>query len=153
MNNFLSPVFADSSRLASVHHMEHSTEYILMAIVVALTIIVISIAYFIYVRGKQVPGEDASYNPIHKLIYKKYYVDEIYDAIITKPLQWISYFFDTIIERTLIDPLVNAFGKSVVWGSKNLRVIQNGNIGFYLFVMVLSIIALFVAKSFIHYFI
>lgn len=151
LNGFLDPVFAGSKQLAgSVHHIDHSTEYLLIALVVGLTFVLIFIAYFMYVKGKQVPGKDeSSYSPVQKILYNKYYVDEIYNAVIVKPTQALSKVFYTVGDKLFIDQIVNGVGRSVVWGSRTLRFVQDGNIGFYVFVMVLSIIVIVVAKSFL----
>jgi NADH-quinone oxidoreductase subunit L len=151
LGSFLDPVFAGSKALAGEgHHLGHSTEYTLMGVVVALTIVLIVVAYSMYVKGSKVPGKDESaYNPLHKILYNKYYIDELYDALFVKPTQAISRLFDSLVDRLVIDNIVNGIGKSVVWGSRTLRLIQDGNIGFYVFVMVISIIVIVVAKSFL----
>jgi NADH-quinone oxidoreductase subunit L len=149
LNNFLSPVFAQSQSLAAGHHLSHSTELILITTVVVLTLIVIFIAYTLYVRKKKVPTpEGVSLNTFHRLIYHKYYVDEAYDRIIVRPLNFLSKALDALIERLLIDRLVNGAGRAVTWGGKTLRVAQTGNTGFYIFAMVISIIILLVVKTF-----
>jgi NADH-quinone oxidoreductase subunit L len=81
----------------------------------------------------------------HKLLYNKYYIDELYDAIIVKPLYWLSGIAESVIERLGIDKLVNGFGSAVVAGSRAVRLLQAGNIGFYIFIMVVSVIVLLVA--------
>jgi NADH-quinone oxidoreductase subunit L len=55
-------------------------------------------------------------------------------------MYWFSGIFDSIIERLGIDKLVNAFGGSVVAGSKVTRLLQNGGIGYYIFMMVIGIV-------------
>src|SRR6185436_5869652 len=81
LGKFLEPVFAGSVPNLAEHHLEHSTEYALMGTVVALTVVLIAIAYSIYVRSQKLPaGEDQPLGPIHNLAYHKYYVDEIYNT-------------------------------------------------------------------------
>jgi NADH-quinone oxidoreductase subunit L len=141
LNGFLSPVFEPSSALVSAHHLSHSEEYMLMGAVIVLTLVMIGLAYSKYVSRKQVPeGESVEVGAVHRTLYRKYYVDEIYDAIIVKPLYGISSVLSSVIERSGIDRIVNAFGDSVVAGSKAARLLQNGGIGFYIFVMVMGII-------------
>ena len=124
------------------HHLDHATEYLIMAIVVGLTLIVIWIAFMRFVGKKQVPQEDGQLAGITKTLYHKYYVDEIYDFLIVKPLHWFSAIGDTVIETLAIDRIVNSFGQVVTAGSQLLRRLQNGSIGFYIFVMVVSIIVI-----------
>ena len=47
-----------------------------------------------------------------------------------------------MIETLAIDRIVNSFGQLVTAGSHLLRRLQNGSIGFYIFVMVVSIIVI-----------
>lgn len=141
LNSFLSPVFAQSKTLVeSHHHLDHSTEYALMGTVIALTLVVIAGAYVKYIKNKHVPVAEANLSGGAKLLANKYYVDELYNAIIVKPLYWLSSFFDIFIERLGIDKIVNAFGGSVVEGGKITRLTQNGSIGYYIFLMVIGIV-------------
>lgn len=151
LNNFLAPVFEQSKTIsAGTHHLSHSTELILMGVIITLTLLMIFIAYSLYVRSRRVPTpEGVTLNAAHKLIYNKYYIDELYESIIVKPLTFISKVFDSVVEKLLIDNLVNGTGRAVTWGSKTLRLIQTGNTGFYIFAMVLSIIIMLIAKNFI----
>lgn len=141
LNEYLSPVFVSSKELVEAnHHLDHSTEYALMGTVVVLTLIVIAIAYIKYGKNKHVPAADASLSGGAKLLANKYYIDELYNAIIVKPLYWLSNIFDIFIERLGIDRIVNAFGGSVVEGGKVTRVTQSGSIGYYIFLMVIGIV-------------
>jgi len=142
LEEFMSPVFNVGGSSAEHNRLDHATEYLLMAIVVGLTIIVIWIAFMRFVRKEQVPQEDGQLGGITKTLYHKYYVDEIYDFLIVKPLHWFSKIGDTVIETLAIDRIVNSFGQLVTTGSQLLRRLQNGSIGFYIFVMVLSIIVI-----------
>ena len=143
LSEFLAPVFATSSSLVQHHHLDHATEYMLMGTIVGLTIVMIVIAYVVYVSKKTVPvAESEKLGMAHNTVYNKYFVDEIYIAIVVKPLYWLSETFDAVIERLGIDRLVNGVGGSVVWGGKTFRLLQNGGIGFYIFAMVIGILVL-----------
>ena len=149
LSEFLSPVFSQSQALQQAHHISHTAELILMGIVVGLTLIVIFFSYSLYVRRKMLPTpEGVSLSSFHKLIYNKYYVDETYDRIVVRPLNFLSRASDAVLERLLIDRIVNNTGRVVTWGGKTFRLIQTGNTGFYIFAMVISIIILMVAKTF-----
>jgi NADH-quinone oxidoreductase subunit L len=112
-----------------------------MGIIIAFTLVMIGLAYSRYVAKAHVPvAEGAQLTPAHKAIYNKYYVDEIYDAIIVKPLYWISKFFDIVIEKSGIDRVVNLISESLNDWSGIFRRVQNGYLGYYIFVMVLGVI-------------
>ena len=145
---FLSPVFeASSFRLA--HHLSHETEYILMAVATAIMIGAIYYAFTTYVKkGILPPAEGQDLAPAHKLVYNKYWVDEIYEMLITKPLNLLSEAFHKIIDNQLVDGIVNGVGSAVSWMSGTLRLAQTGNIGFYIFVMVISIVLILFTQLF-----
>lgn len=149
LHEFLSPVFAQSAAILVDRPLEHSTEYILMTVVIALTLVMIGIAYSMFVKKNKIPAaEGAAIGTLHRVVYHKYYVDEIYNTVIVKPLYWFSATFDKVIERLAIDRLVNSIGSAVTDWSNVLRLLQNGSIGFYIFVMVIGIV-LMLTVSFI----
>jgi NADH-quinone oxidoreductase subunit L len=150
IEGFLSPVFAQSHELTAnaEHHLSHTTEFALMGTIIAFTLVMIGLAYNRYVSKAHVPAaEGAELSTIHKTIYHKYYVDEIYDAIIVKPLYWLSKLFDIVIEKSGIDRMINLIGESLNDWSNIFRRLQNGHVGYYIFVMVLGVI-LIVAFSY-----
>nr|WP_315421004.1 NADH-quinone oxidoreductase subunit L [uncultured Pedobacter sp.] len=123
--------------------LSHSTEIGLMAISVTAAVAALFYAYGRYVRGARVPvADEAPRSPLAKLSYNKFYLDEIYDFIITKPLDALSKFFYRIIDNKFIDGIVNGLGWSTNEASKGVRLLQSGNVGFYIFMMVFGIIAL-----------
>jgi len=148
LNQWLTPVFEKSAAVAEAHHhLSHSTEYILMGLVVGVTLVLIFVAYRRYVAGNYVPAEDKSISGLKKLVYNKYYVDEVYHATITKPLNGLSKVIDAVVEKLVVDGIVNGTGRIITWGGKSIRLAQSGNTGFYIFAMVISIIVILVVKS------
>ncbi|TDG37503.1 NADH-quinone oxidoreductase subunit L [Pedobacter changchengzhani] len=124
-------------------NLDHTTEIVLMAISVLLAIGALIFAYFRYVKGARIPALDSeNRSPLVKISYNKFYLDEIYDFIITKPLDGLSKFFYRVIDTKFIDGIVNGLGWSTNEASKGVRLIQSGNIGFYIFMMVFGIVAL-----------
>ena len=64
---------------------EHE-DFALMAISVAAGLIGIAIAYFLYVlRPGMADSLSAAFGGLYKLVYNKYFVDEIYDAAVVRP--------------------------------------------------------------------
>ena len=102
-------------------------------------------AYSKYVLKAGVPVSDEDERPaLSNLSYNKFYIDELYDKVIRKPLDAISVFFYKVIELSGIDGFVNGLGKGALETSKGLRLLQTGNVGFYIFMMVVGIIAILV---------
>lgn len=143
LTSFLSPVLAQSKPLLVAHPLGHETEYVLMGVVIALTVVMILLAYLRYVKKNTIPvAEGNPTNTIHQMVYHKYFVDELYNTLIVKPLYWLSGRFDTVIERLAIDRVVNSVGGIVVESSKVLRLLQQGGIGFYIFAMVVGVVVM-----------
>lgn len=142
LHEYLSPVLVSEHP----HHLDHTLEWGLMGLSTVLVIVMIFIA-----RGKFSKYEDtgAENTGIAKVLENKWYVDELYDAIIVKPLMVLSRFFQDGIERSGIDALVNGVGKGVKWGGGRIRLLQNGQVGFYIFAMVIGMIVLFVISLFL----
>lgn len=140
---FLAPVFEASAGKVQPFSLDHSTEYILMAVSVTGALGSLVFAYNRYVKNSHIPAEDrGERSSLAKLSYNKYYIDEIYNSLITRPLDSLSAFFYTVVDRKGIDGIVNGFGKGAVEASKGFRLLQSGMVGFYIFMMVAGIIAL-----------
>ncbi|MEO7213021.1 NADH-quinone oxidoreductase subunit L [Mucilaginibacter sp.] len=142
---FLAPVFEGSTKILGEHELSHSTEWYLMAISVSVALIAMVYAYVKYVKGGSLPVSDEEERPaLANLSYHKFYIDELYDTIIRKPLDAISVFFYKVIEQLGIDGFVNGLGKGTIETSKGLRLLQTGNVGFYIFMMVVGIVAILI---------
>ncbi len=123
--------------------LDHATEFTLMGVSVLAAIVAILLAYSKYVKKADIPvADEAPRTALEKLSYNKFYLDEIYDTIIRKPLDTFSNFFYKIIDNKVIDGLVNGLGWTTNEGSKSLRLLQSGNVGYYIIMMVVGIVAL-----------
>ena len=143
---FLSPVLVYTKAVSGeAVPLDHATEYLLMGISVGAALLAIGIAYVTYVSRKVLPISDAENRSfLSKLSYHKFYIDEVYEALITRPLDAISTFFYKVVDKLGIDGLVNGAGTTAKEASKTLRLIQTGNVGFYIFMMVAGIVALLI---------
>jgi NADH-quinone oxidoreductase subunit L len=145
LEHFLEPVFAPS--VSILHHTElaASTEYALMGASVAGALAALAYAYVKYVKNNHVPVADGEERPGPvSLSYHKFYIDEIYDFLIRKPLDALSVFFYKVVDLLVIDGFINGLGKLSVKSSKGVRLLQTGNVGFYIFMMVAGIIAILI---------
>jgi len=145
LEHFLSPIFAASYKLKEINPANHSTEYALMGASVLLA--VIAIAYAVNRFSRKPDLEEAG--GVGKLVANKWYVDEIYDAIVVKPLNALGRFLDNVIEKSGIDWIVNGVGRGVQYGSRQLRLLQSGQVGSYVLLMIVGMIILFVLQFFL----
>lgn len=144
LKGFLAPVFANAHTSEhAAHGLSHSTEMALMGGAFLGAVLSIGYAYVKYVKGGAQPAKEGELNGLGKIVYNKYYVDEIYNLLFVKPSMWLSEIAHDVIDRSLIDGLVNYTGKFSLLVGGQLRKIQSGYIGFYLLMMVISITAIF----------
>lgn len=141
INKFLDPVFQPAqAKMMMVENSSSISELALMCITVAVVLASILLAWYFYISRKRVPSPEGTKLPLlTDISYHKYYVDEIYNALITKPLDAISVFLKNMVDNKLIDGIVNATGKIIEWVSSLMRFVQTGNVDFYLLAMVISI--------------
>jgi NADH-quinone oxidoreductase subunit L len=145
---FLDPVFGGSQALAMQlhpgwHEPAHSLELEMTAIAVLIALIGFLIALYLYIIKPAAAKKLADgTKPIYTLIWNKYYVDELYGAVIIGPLIWLSRnVLWKVIDAGLIDGTVNglAFLSRGVGGG--VRHIQSGNARSYATWIVVGAIA------------
>lgn len=145
LGHFLDPIFAESAKHAHAHHLDHNTEYLLMGISVAVAAIAIFIALSRFSRKPEL-GEPAGFG---KVLADKWYVDEAYNGLIVRPINLFGKFLNTFIEKGLIDWIVNGVGRLVNYTSRQVRLVQSGQVGSYVLLMVLSILVFFAIQFFL----
>ena len=137
---FLAPVYGTTYSEAMSTTVSSTAELMLMSITVAGALLMILFAWYKFVKKDTIPvANEAHRNFLANLLYRKFYIDELYQGMIIMPIGWLSVQFHRA-DRRLIDSLVNSAGNFTVWTGSKIRLIQTGSIGFYLFVMVLGII-------------
>ncbi|MGB8190539.1 MAG: NADH-quinone oxidoreductase subunit L [Chitinophagaceae bacterium] len=143
LEHFLSPVIAGKD--ATTHAVDHNTEYILLAVSVVLIGITCIFAANKF-RKDSYPEESSS--GFGKVLENKWYVDEIYNAIIVRPVSWFAKILNNVFEYVL-DFLVNGVGRLVQYSGRQLRLLQSGQVGAYVLLMVVSLVIFFLIQFFI----
>lgn len=131
--------------------MGSSEELMLMAISAGVALLSAVVAYMMYVRNATLPAADSVPRSVPaQVIYNKFYIDELYERIIIRPVRALGDAFYSFGEF-VIDGVVGA----VVWLVRTiggqLRLVQNGSIGSYLFAMVLSIALIIALRFFVNW--
>ncbi len=154
------------------HHVE-VIEYVLMALSVAVAAAGIWVARAMYETGTMKPDRlvYAFGGKLYRTVYNKYYVDEAYDATViagTMGMTRVSAWFDTNIVDGIVNgsawvvrmlsQLYGLFDHYVVDGAVNgvavvtsvigsrVRRLQTGHINAYLYVVVLAVVGMMVAR-------
>ncbi len=147
LENFITPIVSMSDV-----HLDHSTEWMLLGFSLVAILVVGYIAYHKYVRSSIVPESEIQTDqmPLGRLLKDKFYVDELYNAIIVKPIFSISKMVMSFFEEKVIHQITNGSGQLTLFLSGAIRKTQNGFISYYLFAMalgVLGILTIFIILS------
>jgi NADH-quinone oxidoreductase subunit L len=145
LEKFLAPVFAASTAKQGEHVVSHSTEYALMGGTV-LAILVVMVYALKKFGNYSKTAEPAT--GFARVLENKWYVDEIYDAVISRPLRGFSVFLNNVMERSVIDGVVNGTGKFIQYSSRQFRWLQSGQVGSYILIMVVATVVFFIIQIF-----
>ncbi len=130
------------SKYGHVHieHYSHTTEFSLMGLSVLIAVIGWFLARSMYSALKKDLPDPAKYGGIQKLLWNKYWIDEIYDTIIVRPLKYLSTnIFLNISDKKLIDGFADGSASGWRKVSNLFSYLQTGNIQAYGFYMIVGI--------------
>jgi NADH-quinone oxidoreductase subunit L len=130
---------------AEAGHDDRGLELTLMLVSTVVALAGIGVAtYFFRRRPEAADAMAARFSGVHRLLLNKYYVDEIYNAVIVQPLKGLSSgVLWRGVDAGLIDGTVNGMGLVVRGWSAVLRRLQTGSVRAYamsLFVGVVVIV-------------
>ncbi|MDU1889178.1 MAG: NADH-quinone oxidoreductase subunit L [Dysgonomonas sp.] len=134
LNHYLEPVLP---KLAGAEHHLGAEGYALMGVSVLIAVVGLVWAYIKYVKKSEVPAEDDKITGFNKVLYKKYYIDEIYNAVFVKSIYALADFFNKVVEQALKN-IFKSGGTFVESLSSPAKKLQNGSLGFYMFFFVLG---------------
>ena len=137
--HFLEPQLALPPVSESLHHYETT----LVAIAVAIGLAGLAGAAYVFGgTGDRAERLRVRFAGVHKVLYDKYYVDELYDALIVRPLYWISdRVFLRLGDRTLIDGTLNGMAAVAQRTAGLLGRVQTGSLHFYAFLVLAGMVA------------
>jgi NADH-quinone oxidoreductase subunit L len=133
LERFLSPVIIKGQE---GHALSHSTEYMLMGVSVLLAVIAIVYAWTRFSKKPEIEEVEGA----GKLLANKWYVDELYDTVIAKPLLAFGNVLRNTVEKSGIDAVVNGVGRGIQYAGRQIRLMQSGQVGNYILLMVLSMV-------------
>jgi NADH-quinone oxidoreductase subunit L len=135
---FLSPVFGAAEGAGG--EAAASLEHILSLVAVLAATAGLVVAWQMY--KKKV--ERGTSTGLHKILYNKYYVDELYQAVIVGPLVWISRnLLWKAVDEGIVDGVVNGLGSGARSIGDTLRHTQSGNVRSYAVWVVMGALVIF----------
>ena len=103
----------------------------------------IALAFVMYIANPLLPMRLAeTFRPIYLLFLNKWYIDEIYDAVLVQPLLRLARTLWQTGDVTLIDGVPNGLASLTTDGSRQAVRIQTGSLAVYAFVMLIGVVAL-----------
>ena len=121
--HFLEPVFGSH---AAEH--PHWQEWTLMALSIGVALAGIGLAYQFYLKHPELPGQFARrFAGLYQVVYNKYYVDEIYDTTLIRPIEAVSREgLWKILDIGVIDGILHSIGDVVTEAGRLARYLQAG---------------------------
>ena len=118
-------------------------EFVMMAISVVIALIGIGIAYLFYVKNPALPKLAAEkWKRLYKLVYNKYYVDELYEILFINSLKNLGTGLWKGFDEFVIDGTINGIAYFIGLLSGVMRKMQTGLVQNYAFSMILGGIVL-----------
>jgi NADH-quinone oxidoreductase subunit L len=144
LEHFLAPVFEHSQKFYQIEaHGSAATEISLMVFSVVVAAIGITAATVMYLKRPDLPGKFTSkFSTLHRWVFNKWYVDELYDALFVNPTKQFGTFCWKGFDVKVIDGIVNGTGKVVTAFSTALRYTQSGLFHNYALTMVLGMVVM-----------
>jgi NADH-quinone oxidoreductase subunit L len=125
----------------AAHAAHHAAWPIVLAILIGVAGLLI--AYFVLKpeRLRQADEHVAYTGGLERLLYHKWFVDELYGRIVVSPVRGISNAFSKIVDRGIIDGMIDGTGRlAQAIGMLAVRV-QTGQLNTYAFVLLVGVVA------------
>ena len=120
-----------------------STIILFAGISTAIALAGLYIQYLAYVKRAISPrGIAELLGPLYKLAANRWYLDEIYDVLIVRPLYGLSMFLWRFVDAEVIDGTVNGVGSLVSYTSEQWRKAQTGLVANYVFAIALGTVVI-----------
>jgi NADH-quinone oxidoreductase subunit L len=110
----------------------------------AIAFIATALAFWLYRSFLPARGGKpiAALEPLRKLSYNKFYVDELYDLILIRPVKFLAFIFYRVVDAVIIDTIgVRGTAWVTARFGAMLRYVQSGDAQSYAAVMAVALVA------------
>jgi NADH-quinone oxidoreductase subunit L len=130
------------------HHPSAATLLFLIGAASTVALTGIYAAYAVYGRTSDLAERVAAGLPgAYRVLWNKYYVDELYDALFIRPYVELSRLFWQVVDTQIIDGAINGIGELTRWTGGRVRRLQNGNVQTYALAMLIGAVCVIVALA------
>jgi NADH-quinone oxidoreductase subunit L len=125
-----------------LQNVENLPEWVGLAPLV-LGLLGIATAYLFYMIAPGIPVRLAAMFPaVYRFLLNKWYFDEIYGALIVRPLIALARLLWQVGDATIIDGVPNGLAALTESGSAQVVKVQNGSLAAYAFAMLIGLVLL-----------
>lgn len=117
-----------------------SMEWVLMGVSVVGALVGIFFALRLYKDLSVADALKRKWAWIHRGMTNKWYVDELYEATIIRPIHALSKFSWKILDVAIIDRIVVGFGKVSEMTGQGVRTTQTGSLQVYALMIVIGLV-------------
>jgi NADH-quinone oxidoreductase subunit L len=145
VGQFLAPILLPIAGRAEPHEaLPHATEWLLMAVSVALAASGIFLAWKWYAKeeGRAPARIAAAFPALYGLVAEAFRVDRLYDVLFVRPFEWTARTLWKVVDVLIIDGILNAGAFMVELAGDFLRFLQTGNVRNYALSFLLGLVAL-----------
>lgn len=144
---FLDPVFSLSAEYIKGGHAVEAhnplREWEMMGASVGIAAIGIAIAFTMYIRNKTLPGRFVAAFPLlYRVVFNKWYLDEVYDFLIVKPCKVTARFLWKGFDVVVVDGFVNSAATLIMGASRQLKNTQTGYVHNYALSMAIGVVVI-----------
>ncbi len=146
--NWLDPVIASSANESVSHALASAggdvgIEWTLMVSSVVLVLFSIFIAYLLYKKKTEISTSLAErFSSLKNLLLNKYFVDEMYGAVIIRPVVYFSLFLWKVFDVVIIDGFINGAASWYADFSEFARKGQTGRVRTYATIFLSGVIVI-----------
>jgi NADH-quinone oxidoreductase subunit L len=147
IHTFLEPVFFDVEHEEFVWMGEGGG---LMVFSVAVALLGVAVAYWLYIRRTELPGRMAARVPwAYRASLNKMYMDEVYEVVPIRSTIAFSRWLWSAVDVKVIDGAVNGLARLWGWAGTTLRPLQTGRVQNYAFGIFAGMLALVIVVGWV----
>ncbi|MGQ9569727.1 MAG: NADH-quinone oxidoreductase subunit L [Thermodesulfovibrionales bacterium] len=127
-------------------HGTHAQEWGIMGLSTTIALTGLVIATIFYLKKTDIPVRLArQFSPIYRLLFNKYYFDELYHHVLIRPTIWVANrFIEGFTDAKIIEGIVNGVPKAIGRFATILRKVQSGVAQHYAIIMAAGVLILVV---------
>jgi len=139
IGEFLAPVLGHPQG-----HGTHAQEAFVMSMSIAVAVGGLLVAFVMYMKKTELPAKiAAAFQPVYKLLFNKYWIDELYSRTLVQPvLRASEKIILGIIDARIIEGIVNGVPGLIGAFSRKFRQVQTGMLSSYALVMALGVLVI-----------